>query len=84
MRTCIWCLSGDIENEYHFIMVCPIFNSIRQIYKEKLKYINKNVHTIDMWNCAMGIGDGKALFLGKIFVNNMLKRKQKLETLINT
>ena len=65
-------------------MVCSIFNSIRQTYTEKLKHINTTVHTIYMWNCAMGIGDGKALFLGQIFVNKMFKHRQKLETLLNT
>jgi hypothetical protein len=30
------CLSLDIEDEFHFILVCPCYNNIRKIY---IKYI---------------------------------------------
>ena len=31
-RTCILCNIDDIEDEYHFILICPFYNTIRNTY----------------------------------------------------
>ena len=31
-RKCIFCNTNAIENEYHFLLVCPYYNDLRQKY----------------------------------------------------
>lgn len=31
-RKCTLCNTNDIEDEYHFIIVCPLFNNLRNVY----------------------------------------------------
>ena len=31
-RDCLCCNSSDIEDEYHFILICPCFNELRKKY----------------------------------------------------
>ena len=35
-RLCKLCRLNDIENEYHFLCVCPVYNSRRTILLKKL------------------------------------------------
>ena len=39
-RKCIICNSNDIEDEFHFVLICPVFNDIRRIYMKR--YYTKN------------------------------------------
>ncbi len=39
-RVCLYCDSGDIEDEFHFICVCRCFDDLRKQYLKKY-YINR-------------------------------------------
>ena len=42
-RYCLCCNSNDIEDEFHFVCVCPSFNDIRKKYIKKFYYIRPSV-----------------------------------------
>jgi hypothetical protein len=48
-RTCFQCISC-IEDEYHFILVCPIYRTLREVYISKKYYENP---TINKFNILM-------------------------------
>ena len=39
-RKCLICDLNDIGDEYHYVMICPVFKDIREIYLKKY-YINR-------------------------------------------
>ena len=43
LRICQLCDNGDIEDEFHFIFVCRIYNDIRKKYIKKSAYIRPSV-----------------------------------------
>ena len=47
-RTCFSCVD-EIENEYHFILVCPLYHSLRKQYIKP--YYWKNPLCINLLNC---------------------------------
>ena len=36
-RRCIMCDSGDVEDEYHFTLICSSYNDIRRLYLKQLQ-----------------------------------------------
>ena len=42
-RVCSLCNSGDIEDEYHFIIVCPVYTHFRSLYIKKYYYTRPSV-----------------------------------------
>ena len=34
-RTCVFCNLNDLEREYQFTLVCPVYNNIRKHYVQK-------------------------------------------------
>ena len=47
---------NDIENEYHFLCVCPIYNSRRTILFEEIELKHVHFHTLslsDKFICVM-------------------------------
>lgn len=37
-RICQCCVSGDLEDEYHFILICPAFKELQSQYIKKYYY----------------------------------------------
>ena len=42
-RICSHCNLNDIEDEFHFILVCPYFNTLRKQFIKKYYYNNPSV-----------------------------------------
>jgi hypothetical protein len=42
-RICLYCDSGDIEDEFHFICICSRFNTLRNQYIKKYFYIRPSM-----------------------------------------
>ena len=40
LRYCILCYVSDVEDEYHFVLVCPAFTELRKKYIEAYYYRN--------------------------------------------
>ena len=40
LRYCILCNVNDVEDEYHFVLVCPAFTELRKKYIEAYYYRN--------------------------------------------
>ena len=43
-RYCVFCNNNDIEDEYHFICLCPLYNHIRKKYILRKYYVNPSVY----------------------------------------
>ena len=42
-RTCKICMSTNIEDEYHFTLVCPLYQNLRQKYLPEWSYVNPTI-----------------------------------------
>ena len=42
-RYCVCCNSRDIEDEFHFVCICPCFSVLRQKYLKRYLYVNPSV-----------------------------------------
>ena len=42
-RKCILCNKNEIEDEFHFVLICPLFEVIRRKYINKHFYIKPNM-----------------------------------------
>ena len=47
-RICKLCRLNDIENEYHFLCVCPVYNSRRTILFEEIELKHVYFHTLSL------------------------------------
>ena len=47
-RLCNLCRLNDIENEYHFLCVCPVYNSRRTILFEEIELKHVHFHTLSL------------------------------------
>ena len=45
-RLCIYCENRQIDDEYHFICECPIFNNLRGMYIKPYYRIRPNVYKL--------------------------------------
>ena len=43
-RKCTLCRLNDIEDEYHFTLICPIYNDLRKEYLQKYFYVKQSYH----------------------------------------
>ena len=43
VRKCILCDMSDIEDEYHFILVCPSYNLLRQQYIPRYYHVRPSM-----------------------------------------
>ena len=43
-RTCVFCNLNDLEDEYHFTLICPVYINIRKQYIQKYFYDKLSVH----------------------------------------
>ena len=45
-RLCPMCNTGEIENELHCLLKCPVLQDIRKTYIQRKFFINRNIHTL--------------------------------------
>ena len=45
-RICSFCNLDKVEDEYHFILVCPLYNVLRKTYLKKYFYIRPSVYKL--------------------------------------
>ena len=43
-RLCIYCNHHELENEFHFLLQCPIYSELRRIYIKKYYYNHYSVY----------------------------------------
>ena len=43
-RKCTFCDINDLEGEYHFVLVCPVYADLRKEYIKKYLYKKRSVH----------------------------------------
>jgi CRISPR/Cas system endoribonuclease Cas6 (RAMP superfamily) len=54
VRYCIFCSNRDIEDEYHFVMVCPVYANIRKQFIKAYFYRRPNeMKFIELLKCDM-------------------------------
>ena len=42
-RLCRFCTTNDIEDEFHFILVCPLYRNLRVMYIKRYYYVNPSM-----------------------------------------
>lgn len=40
---CIYCNSNDVEDEYHFVLVCDFYTELRKLYIKKYYHVRPNM-----------------------------------------
>ena len=45
-RKCSFCNLHEVEDEYHFILVCPLYNNLRKTHLKKYFYIRPSVYKL--------------------------------------
>ena len=63
-RTCQMCNSHEIENEFHFLLVCPIYNDYRANLFNSIR-VSHEFNTMTM--------DEKFIFINKMYQKNLAK-----------
>ena len=78
-RICLYCDSGDIEDEYHFICVCNKFSEVRKKYIKTFYFIRPSMFKfIQLLNSS-----NKMLIRNLcIFVKESLKLRNSLTVII--
>ena len=56
-RKCIICNSNDIEDEFHFVLICPVFNDIRRIYIKRYYTNNPLLHLSPVFRVFAGFSN---------------------------
>ena len=42
-RKCNLCNTQDLEDEYHFSLICPVYNELRKVYIQKYFYVKPSM-----------------------------------------
>ena len=51
-RICSLCTLNEVEDEYHFLLICPAYNELRHLYLKKYYYNNPSMlKLIQLLNC---------------------------------
>ena len=68
-RKCILCNSQDLEDEYHFSLICPAYSDLRKVYIQKYFYVKPSMFKfIELLNSTrLKILKNYALFIVKAF-----------------
>ena len=52
-RKCELCETNDIEDEYHFVMICPVYRLLRIHYIPRFYYVRPSMaNFLDLLNCS--------------------------------
>ena len=68
-RKCILCNSQDLEDEYHFPLICPAYSDLRKVYIQNYFYVKPSMFKfIELLNSTRPkILKNNALFIVKAF-----------------
>ena len=74
-RICSLCTLNEVEDEYHFLLICPAYNELRHLYLKKYYYNNPSMlKLIQLLNCEnVKVLNGIGIFYIK--VNEMRKNE---------
>ena len=51
-RICLLCTLNEVEDEYHFLLICPAYNELRHLYLKKYYYNSPSmIKLIQLLNC---------------------------------
>ena len=71
-RKCIFCTTNDIEDEYHFILICPSYYNLRMRHVKRCYYRNPSkLKFIQLLNAA-----GKTLKNSAVYIYQRILRKE--------
>ena len=72
-RICIICNSGDIEDEFHFILKCPFYHSLRKRYIKEYFYKNPSTLKLLKLLCSNNKSElfNLALYAKQAFIERM-------------
>ena len=45
-RKCEFCTKNDIEDEFHFVLICPLYNDLRYVYIHKYYHVRPSVQKL--------------------------------------
>ena len=69
-RKCTLCNSNDIEDEYHFVLICPIYYDLRKLYIPRYYHVRPSMFKfIELLNTSnLKTLNKLALFCNKSFI----------------
>ena len=70
-RFCIYC-KNVVENEYHFMLVCPLYHTLREYYLLKKFYESPNIHK---FNILMSSKNESIIKSTAVYIYSALKRR---------
>ena len=76
MRLCTLCDRSDIEDEYHFVIICPAYSHLRQQYINPYYYRHPSVYKFILLMKSTKLGTLKKL--GKYVLESFTQRKSLL------
>ena len=81
-RTCLVCNTTDIEDEYHFTLVCPAYSDFRETFIPRYYYIRPSVYKyISLLNSS----SRRLLFaLSKYIETSLAFRKELFDSELST
>ena len=73
MRKCQLCNHQEIEDEEHFLIICPVYSDIRKKYNSRSNFIRPSVYK---FVCLMGSSDTLVLKkVGRYLVESFKLKK---------
>ena len=74
-RICKLCRLNALENKYHFLYVCPVYNSRRKIVLEEVELKHVHFHTLSLSDKFMFVMKHCQIEVSK-FINEALSIRQ--------
>ena len=73
-RICKCCTNNAIEDEYHFLLVCPAYDTVRKNYIKEFYFVHPSIDKFSsLMNCLNeNVIQNVAVFLHKAILLRML------------
>ena len=80
-RVCTLCHQNEVEDEIHFMMLCPIYSNIRSYYFDKFKLLIEGFNQLDLYGKYIALLNCKKVKIAANYVETLWNiRKSKLFT----
>ena len=76
-RFCTLCKLGDVEDEYHFLLICPLYNTLRIVYLPYESFLEPNYYKFQK---LVSSSDSNILLNLCKFVHKAIKLRLCIET----
>ena len=76
-RTCGFCNTNDIEDEYHFVLICPLYKDIRSSFIKR--YFKNHPSVFILIELLNSNGKNLALYIIKAFE----RRNETVNNIVN-